>query len=200
MSRPEIVAATHNRGKLGELRHLLEPLGWTVISASAIELPEPEETGDTYEANAILKARAAASVTGTLALADDSGFEIEGLGGRPGLHTARVARAAGGFRTAMGQLWAELRHRQGPPDGPDRASLVCVLALAWPDGRLALGHGRHEGALQWPPSPEPGPGFLPFFDPLDGQDVWVDGAVLRQRARAFEALRPALNPARPDAR
>ncbi len=194
MSRPEIVAATAKRGKLGELRHLLEPLGWAVVSAAAIELPEPEETGDTYEANAVLKARAAANVTGTLAIADDSGFEVEGLDGRPGLHTARVARAAGGFRTAMGQLWAELRHRRGPVDGPDPASLICVLALAWPDGRVALGHGRCDGALQWPPSPEPGPGFLPFFRPLDGRDVWVDGLVLRQRARAFEALRPALDP------
>lgn len=200
MSRREIVAATHNRGKLGELHHLLEPLGWAVVSASAIELPEPDETGDSYEANAILKARAAANVTGTLALADDSGFEIEGLGGRPGLHTARVARAAGGFRTAMGQLWAELRHRQGPPERPDRAVLICVLALAWPDGRVALGHGRADGALQWPPSPEPGPGFLPFFRPLDGSDIWVDGAVLRQRAMAFDALRPVLDPARLGAR
>ncbi len=196
MSRSEIVAATHNRGKLGELQHLLEPLGWTVVSAQAIELPEPEETGDTYEANAILKARAAATITGTLAIADDSGLEITGLDGRPGLHTARVARAAGGFRTAMGQLWAELRHRQGPPEGPDLATLVCVLALAWPDGRMAVGHGRIEGALRWPPSPEPGPGFLPFFRALDGRDMWVDGVVLRQRLLAFEALRPALDGAR----
>ena len=160
-----LVIATHNPGKLEEMAELIGPYGFDCISAGALGLPEPEETGDTFIANAALKARAAAEGSGEMALADDSGIVVPALGGQPGLHSARWAEGPGGrdFRRAMERVQRELG------DDPDRSAyFVSVLALAWPDGRATSFEGRVHGTLVWPPRGGRGFGYDPMFQP-DGR-------------------------------
>src|SRR4051794_6928958 len=119
-----VVAATHNKGKLGEIRDLLEPYGLEIKGAAALGLPEPEETGDTFVANALIKARAAASGAGLPALSDDSGICVDGLDGAPGIYSARWAGAEGGFAQAMARVWSELDARGAR--APRRAHFISV--------------------------------------------------------------------------
>src|SRR5438034_5928266 len=127
-----LVVASHNPGKVDEIEALLAPYGIATIGAAALGLPEPEETGATFEANAELKARAAAEASGLLALADDSGLVVPALGGAPGIYSARWAGPDKDFRVAMERVHRELGEK-------DRgAHFVAVLALAWPDGEIAL--------------------------------------------------------------
>lgn len=174
-----LVIATHNAGKLKEIQALLAPYGVTCISAGSLGLAEPEETGETFVANALLKARAAAEAAQLPALADDSGLCVTALGGRPGVWTAD---------------WAERRPFEGPPGrdwymamgkvegmlaerGPnvDRAChFACVLAIAWPDGSQAVYEGRADGTLTWPPRGDMGFGYDPVFVPLGGQLTFAE--------------------------
>src|SRR5712691_8570896 len=154
-----LVVASHNVGKVVEIEALLAPYGIATIGAAALDLPEPEETGTTFEDNAVLKARAAAEASGLVALADDSGLVVPALGGAPGIYSARWAGPDKDFRPAMERVQQEL----GPRDR--RAHFVAVLALAWPDGGVATWRGEAHGRLVWPPRGELGFGYDPMFVP-----------------------------------
>lgn len=157
---PRLVLATHNPGKVGELVELLAPWGVEVVSAGDLGLPEPEETGETFVDNALLKARAAMAATGLPALADDSGLSVSGLGGRPGVHTADWAGTPGDFNRAMRRVQDELG------SNPDRrAAFMSTLALVWPDGHEEVFEGKVDGTLVWPPRGDIGWGYDPMFAP-----------------------------------
>jgi XTP/dITP diphosphohydrolase len=158
-----LVIATHNLGKLVEMQDLLRPYGIDVTGAGALGLPEPDETGATFEDNAALKARAAASASGLPALADDSGLVVAGLGGAPGIYSARWAGAAKDFTLAMARVERELDGR-----GDRRAYFVAVLALAWPDGHIESFRGEVHGSVVFPPRGIRGFGYDPIFLP-DGK-------------------------------
>ncbi len=183
-----LVIATHNPGKLVEIRELLAPFGIAVAGAGALGLAEPEETGDSFEANAALKAHAAASASGLPALADDSGVVVPALGGAPGIHSARWAGPEKDFRRAM----ALVEERLGA-DPDRRAAFVAVLALAWPDGHLESFRGEVHGHLVFPPRGDRGFGYDPIFIPEGG--VLTFGEMepaakhaIGHRAAAFKQL------------
>lgn len=177
--------ASHNSGKVREIADLLAPHGVSVVSAGDLGLPEPEETGDSFQANARLKALAAAAGADRPALADDSGLAVSALGGRPGIHSARWAGPARDFAAAMADIEEALTGQS------DRsAHFICVLALAWPDGRSETFEGRVDGQLVWPPRGDRGFGYDPMFLP-DGHDLTfgeMDPTLkhtISHRARAF---------------
>lgn len=182
-----LVVASHNPGKVAEIEALLAPYGVATVGAAALGLPEPEETGATFEENAALKAHAAAEASGLPALADDSGLVVPALGGAPGIYSARWAGPGKDFRVAMERVQREL----GPRDR--RAFFVAVLALAWPDGKIAIFRGEVHGALVWPPRGERGFGYDPIFVP-DGYETTFGEMDPEQkhrishRARAFVKL------------
>ncbi len=154
-----LVIATHNKGKLVEMEDLLRPFGITAVSAGQLNLPEPEETGTTFEANAELKARAAVEASGLPALADDSGIVIAGLGGAPGIYSARWA-VNKEFGPAMDRVERELG------DNRDRSAyFVAVLALAWPDGYMETFRGEIHGSVIFPGRGTRGFGYDPIFLP-----------------------------------
>ena len=185
-----LVIATHNPGKVEEIAALLAPFGVETVSAGALGLPEPEETGDSFEANAALKAHAAAAASGLPALADDSGLVVPALDGAPGIYSARWAGPAKDFATAMARVARELR------DQDRSAAFVAVLALAWPDGHAELFRGEVPGRLVWPPRGDRGFGYDPMFVP-DGSSLTfgeIDPAEkhrISHRARAFAELAEA---------
>jgi len=182
-----LVIASHNQGKIEEIAVLLAPFGIATISAGALGLPEPEENGDSFEANAALKAAAAAAASGLPALADDSGLVVPALDGAPGIYSARWAGPAKDFRAAMARVQRELGDR-------DRsATFVAVLALAWPDSDLELFRGEAAGRLVWPPRGERGFGYDPIFVPEGGAETFGEIEPNRKhkishRARAFAKL------------
>jgi XTP/dITP diphosphohydrolase len=155
-----LVIATHNPGKLREIAALIAPFGVTALSAGALGLAEPEETGATFEANAALKAHAAAEAAGLPALADDSGLVVPALGGDPGIYSARWAGSDKDFALAMRRVEEALAGRTDR-----RAYFIAVLALAWPDGHLEGFRGEAHGTLVWPPRGERGFGYDPMFLP-----------------------------------
>ena len=157
-----IVVATHNKGKLAEIRDLLGPYGIDAVSAGELDLPEPEETGETFEANAAIKALAAATASGLPALADDSGLCVAALGGQPGIHSARWAGEDKDFGRAMRNI-EELVAQGGT--GDRRAHFVAALCLAWPDGHTETVRGEVHGTLVWPPRGTLGFGYDPMFLP-----------------------------------
>ncbi len=198
----KIVAATHNKGKLAEIRDLVEPRGLEVVSAASLGLPEPEETGDTFIANALIKARAATRGSGLVALADDSGICVAGLDGAPGIYSARWARADGDFAPAMERIRRELEARGVAK--PWRAYFISALALAWPDGHVETFEGRVDGDLAFPPRGTAGFGYDPMFMPdghrrtfgemtaAEKHGLPADGSIaLSHRARAFQLLAAA---------
>lgn len=197
------VVATHNVGKLREIVDLLGPHGFDAVSASELGLPEPEETGSTFEENAILKARAAAGAAGVPALADDSGLCVDALDGAPGIHSARWAGPDRDFARAMRNLEEALR--KCGATAPDRrtARFVAALALAWPDGHVETVRGEVEGRLVWPPRGTRGFGYDPMFLPEGFTRTFGEMSAeekhggrpgdpadppLSHRARAFAAL------------
>lgn len=158
-----LVIASHNPGKVREIRALLEPHGVEPVSAGSLDLPEPEETGTTFAANALLKARASADLSGLPALADDSGLCVDALNGEPGIFSARWAGEAKDFGLAM-RLVEE--HIGRAPKGSGRdAHFVCALALCWPDGSEVEVEGRVDGTLVWPPRGDNGFGYDAMFVP-----------------------------------
>lgn len=168
-SGDRLVIATHNKGKLEEIAKLLEPFSVTVISAGELGLPEPAETESTFVGNARIKAHAAASAAGLPALADDSGLEVDALGGAPGVWTADWAETPNGrdFVMGMTRVHEELLSKRAPK--PWTARFVCTLVLAWPDGYDAVFQGQIGGQIVWPMRGDQGHGFDPIFQP-DGFD------------------------------
>ena len=191
MPRPfiddRLVIASHNQGKVEEISALLMPFGIAALSAVSLGIPEPEETGDSFEANAALKAGAAAEASGLPSLADDSGLVVPALGGAPGIYSARWAGPTKDFRIAMERVHRELGEQ-------DRSAFfVAVLALAWPDGNLDLFRGEVAGALVWPPRGERGFGYDPMFVPAGGEATFgeIEPAQkhrISHRAGAFAKL------------
>ena len=165
-----LLVASHNKGKIEEIAHLLGPFGVQVVSAAEHNLAEPEETEDNFIGNARIKAHFAAKATGLPALADDSGIEVEALGGAPGVYTADWAETPDGrdFNMAMTRTWDELEEIAAPE--PRRARFCCTLVLAWPDGRDEVFEGSISGRIVWPMRGEQGHGYDPIFQP-DGYDV-----------------------------
>jgi XTP/dITP diphosphohydrolase len=187
----KLVIASHNEGKVCEIRALLAPFGIEQVSAGALGLPEPLETGTTFVANAELKARSAADLSGLPALADDSGLAVEALGGDPGIYSARWAGESKDFSVAM-RLVHEHLEQAGPEAGRD-AHFVCALSLCWPDGHIESFEGRVDGIIVWPPRGSHGFGYDPIFQPL-GYDLSFGemdpGAkhAMSHRADAFRKL------------
>ena len=186
-SGERLVIASHNPGKVAEIEELLMPFGVIAIGAGALGLPEPEETGATFEANAALKAHAAVAASGLPALADDSGLVVPALDGAPGIYSARWAGPKKDFRIAMKRVERELG------DKDRKAHFVAVLALAWPDGEEALFRGEVHGVLTWPPRGERGFGYDPIFiaDDYDQTFGEIDPDLkhrISHRARAFAKL------------
>jgi XTP/dITP diphosphohydrolase len=182
-----LVIASHNPGKLVEIAALLAPWRVEAIGAAELDLAEPEETGATFEANAALKAHAAAQTANLPALADDSGLVVPALGGAPGIYSARWAEPGRNFTVAMERVNRELG------DKDRTATFVSVLALAWPDGEDALFRGEVHGTLIWPPRGENGFGYDPIFIPDDyritfGEMAPEEKYQLDHRARAFAKL------------
>ena len=167
-----LVIATHNTGKLREIQALLAPYGVKCISAGSLGLPEPDETGETFVANALIKARAAAEASQLPALADDSGLCVAALGGRPGVYTADWAERQR-FEGSPGRDWymamgkVEGMLAELGPETPRDAWFACVLAIAWPDGDQAVYEGRADGTLTWPPRGALGFGYDPVFVPVN---------------------------------
>ena len=188
----DLVVASHNAGKVREIGALLLPYGVSPLSAGELNLPEPEETETTFEGNAELKARAAAEASGKPALADDSGLSVEGLGGAPGIYSARWAGPTKDFALAMNRVQTELTNAGTAPQGA-RAHFVCVLSLAWPDGHLETFRGEVHGTLTFPPRGDQGFGYDPIFVP-DGQAITFGEMEpdkkhgMSHRARAFAQL------------
>ena len=195
---PKLVVATHNEGKLSEIRDLLAPHGIECVGAAELDLPEPEETGVTFVDNAELKARASADLTGLPALADDSGLSVDALHGRPGIHSARWAEDEAGnrdFNRAMKRVWDEVE-AAGPDAGHD-AHFVCALSIAWPDGSIESFEGRVHGTLVWPPRGQNGFGYDAMFvangnDRTFGEIEPAEKHAVSHRAVAFAKLMAAL--------
>lgn len=194
-----LVLASHNAGKLREFQQLLAPFGLDIVSAGTLGLPEPEETGTTFNDNARIKAHAAAKASGLVALADDSGLSVEALNGRPGVYTANWAQSGSVRDYAIGMRRVEdsLQALGATEPGLRRGAFNATICLAHPDGREALYVGIAPGTLVWPPRGELGFGFDPMFMP-DGFDItfgemsseqkhsWAPGKPgLSHRARAF---------------
>jgi XTP/dITP diphosphohydrolase len=177
-----LLVATHNAGKLEEIDALLAPFGIAVTGAAALGLTEPAETEATFAGNARIKAHAAARATGLPALADDSGIEVEALGGAPGVHTADWATTPEGrdFELAMTRTWQALQ-AVGAPE-PRRARFCCTLALAWPDGHDEVFTGEMRGRIVWPMRGTRGHGYDPIFQP-DGYDQTFGEMDRRQKNR-----------------
>jgi XTP/dITP diphosphohydrolase len=196
----QLVIATHNPGKLAEMRELLSPHGVTAISATDLNLAEPEETGDSFAANARIKAVAAATVAKLPAFADDSGLVVEALDGAPGIYSARWAGPSKDFNSAMTRIERLLAERGAREPARRKAHFVSALCVAWPDGHLEEVEAHVDGTLVWPPRGDAGFGYDPTFLP-DGHDRTFGemtsiekhglpplGKGLSHRARAFVKL------------
>jgi XTP/dITP diphosphohydrolase len=195
-----LVIATHNPGKLAEMRELLAPYGVEAISAAELSLAEPEETGDTFRANARIKAVAAARAARLPAFADDSGIVVDALDGAPGIFSARWAGPTKDFNAAMAQIERLLRERGAATPETRRAHFVSALCVAWPDDHVEGVEARVDGTLVWPPRGTAGFGYDPMFMPdgfarTFGEMTSVEkhglpplGLGLSHRARAFIKL------------
>lgn len=187
----ELVIASHNAGKVREIGELLQPYAISLTSAGALGLPEPEETGTTFAANAALKAHASVAGSGLAALADDSGFSIAALDGAPGIHAARFAQRDDGTRD---YAWAmQSLHEAAADAGNDMAWFTCALALAWPDGHAEIFEGRVAGSIIWPPRGGVGFGYDPMFVPEGGDLTFgemepADKHAISHRAIAFQKM------------
>ncbi len=196
----QLVIATHNPGKLAEMRELLAPHGIEAVSAGELGLGEPEETGDTFRTNARIKAVAAAKASRVPAFADDSGLAVEALDGAPGIYSARWAGEGKDFGAAMARIERLLQERGATTPQSRRALFVSALCVAWPDGHLEEVEARADGTLVWPPRGNAGFGYDPVFMPdgftrTFGEMTSIEkhglpplGLGLSHRARAFVKL------------
>jgi len=169
-SGDKLVVASHNEGKVREIRELLEPYGIITVSAAELGLPEPEETGLTFAANALIKAESAAQESGLTALADDSGLEVEALGGEPGIYSARWGGEAKDFNLAMQKVHEALEQKGARSPEDRRANFACALCLANPDGSNQVFEGKVFGHINWPMRGDKGFGYDAIFTP-DGHDI-----------------------------
>jgi XTP/dITP diphosphohydrolase len=198
-----LVIATHNSGKLAEMREVLAPFGIEAISAGEMGLDEPEETGASFRDNARIKAHAAAVASGLPAFADDSGLAVDALGGEPGIHSARWAGADRNFGRAMQEVQDKLVAQDATTPQRRKAHFVSALCLAWPDGHVEDFEGRVDGTLVWPPRGDKGFGYDPVFLPDGYSRTFGEmtseekhglpprGLGLSHRARAFVKLAEA---------
>jgi XTP/dITP diphosphohydrolase len=198
--RGKVVIATHNPGKLKEMRELLAPHGIETISAGDLGLDEPVETGTSFSENAIIKATAATNASRLPALADDSGLAVEALAGEPGIHSARWAGEKKDFAEAMKTIEEKLKTKAATDPEKRRGAFVAVLCLAWPDGEIATFEGRVDGTIVWPPRGDQGFGYDPIFLPEGFSRTFGEmnseekhglpprGRGLSHRARAFLKL------------
>jgi XTP/dITP diphosphohydrolase len=195
-----LVIATHNPGKLTEMRELLAPYGIDAVSAGELGLGEPEETGTTFQANARIKAEAAAQATKLPAFADDSGLVVDALAGQPGIHSARWAGPTKDFNGAMARIERLLQERGATEPAKRGAHFVSALCVAWPDGHCEEVEARVDGTLVWPPRGTAGFGYDPVFLPNGHAQTFGEmpaeekhglpphGKGLSHRARAFVKL------------
>ena len=197
-----LIVASHNAGKIREIRDLIGPLGFEAKSAADLNFIEPDETGTTFEENATIKALASAKASGLPALSDDSGLAIDALGGAPGVYTANWAEREDGsrdFAMAMEKVEKTLQEQGATTPSERTARFVSVLCLAWPDGHVELFRGEVEGFVVWPPRGSQGFGYDPVFQPkgyettfgemsADEKHGWKpgDAEALSHRARAFK--------------
>jgi XTP/dITP diphosphohydrolase len=198
-----LVIATHNPGKLTEMRELLAPYGIEAMSAAELGLAEPEETGDSFSANARIKAEAAAQAAQLPAFADDSGLAVDALGGQPGIYSARWAGDSKDFMGAMARIERLLQERGATTPQQRTAHFVSALCVAWPDGHVEEVEARVEGTLVWPPRGTAGFGYDPAFLPDGHTRTFGEmtseekhglpprGKGLSHRARAFVKLADA---------
>jgi len=198
-----LVIATHNPGKLAEMRELLAPYGITALSAAELGLIEPDETGMTFRDNARIKAEAAAKASGLPAFADDSGLVVDGLDGAPGIHSARWAGPDRNFLRAMERIEEKLRERGATAPERRKAHFVSALCVAWPDGHAEEFEACVAGTLVWPPRGDQGFGYDPMFLPDGHRRTFGElahaekhglpphGKGLSHRARAFMKLAEA---------
>jgi len=198
-----LVIATHNPGKLAEMRELLQPYGIDAVSAGELGLGEPEETGTSFRANARIKAAAAARAAGLPAFADDSGLAVDALGGEPGIYSARWAGADKNFQYAMQTIEDKLRERDATSPSQRQAHFVSALCVAWPDGHVEEFEATVDGTLVWPPRGDQGFGYDPMFLPDGHARTFGEmpseekhglpprGKGLSHRARAFVKLAEA---------
>ena len=196
----KLVIATHNPGKLAEMRDLIAPYGIDVVSAGELGLPEPDEIGTSFRDNARIKATAAANAAGLPAFADDSGLAVDGLDGAPGIHSARWAGPSKDFTAAMQTIEDKLR---ASGSANRAAHFVSALCVAWPDGHIEEFEARVDGTLVWPPRGTQGFGYDPMFLPnghartfgeMDAEEkhgLPPRGKGLSHRARAFVMLAEA---------
>lgn len=190
----KLVIASHNKGKLREIGELLAPYGIETVSAGALGVPDPEETGTSFIANAELKARFSADLTGLPALADDSGLCVEALGGEPGIFSARWAELSDGsrdFTEAMRRVHDRLEEQDD--DAGRDAHFVCALSIAWPDGHVESFEGRVDGILVWPTRGDAGFGYDPMFQPIGHEQTFGEmdpqaKHAMSHRADAFAKL------------
>lgn len=197
LSGARLVVASHNPGKVKEIADLLASHDVEIVSAAALGLAEPEETGETFAANALLKAQAAAGASGLPALADDSGLSVDALGGQPGIHSARWTGPTRDFALAMRNVEEKLQAKGAVPPARRTAHFVSVLSAAWPDGDAQIFSGRIDGALVWPPRGSLGFGYDPMFladgcDKTFGEMEPQAKHAISHRARAFAKLADAL--------
>ena len=196
----QLVIATHNPGKLAEMRELLAPHGVEAVSAAELGLGEPEESGDSFAANARIKAVAAATAAQLPAFADDSGLVVDALDGAPGIYSARWAGANKDFNAAMSMIERLLQERGATQPSQRSAHFVSALSVAWPDGHVEEVEARVDGTLVWPPRGSAGFGYDPAFLPdghsrTFGEMTSIEkhglpplGRGLSHRARAFVKL------------
>ena len=196
----KLVIATHNPGKLAEMRELLAPHGVEAVSAAELGLGEPEESGDSFAANARIKAVAAATAAQLPAFADDSGLVVDALDGAPGIYSARWAGANKDFNAAMSMIERLLQERGATQPSQRSAHFVSALSVAWPDGHVEEVEARVDGTLVWPPRGSAGFGYDPAFLPdghtrTFGEMTSIEkhglpplGLGLSHRARAFVKL------------
>jgi XTP/dITP diphosphohydrolase len=198
-----LVIATHNPGKLREMRELLAPYGVEAMAADSFGLPAPEETGTSFRENARIKAQAAATGSGLAALSDDSGVAVDALDGAPGIHSARWAGENKDFRHAMERIEGMLRERDAFEAAQRRAHFVSALCVAWPDGHVEEFEASVDGVMVWPPRGQQGFGYDPMFLPDGHTRTFGEmsseekhglpprGKGLSHRARAFVMLAEA---------
>ena len=197
----KIIVASHNQGKVREIRELLAPLGVETMSAAELNLPEPEETETSFAGNARLKALAAAKAAGIPALSDDSGLAVDALDGAPGIYAARWAekpKFEGGGRDFDMAMW-HVHDQMEQKGGPKTARFICALCLAFPDGHTEIYEGKVEGEMVWPPRGDKGFGYDPVFQAMGDSLTFaqidpVEKHAKSHRADAFEKFLKAQFP------
>ncbi len=193
LAENKLVLASHNKGKLVEISKLLAPFGKTIISAGDLGFTEPAETENTFEGNARIKAHFAAKSSGLPALSDDSGLQVQALDNAPGVYSADWAETQNGrdFDMAMAKVWSQLNKTETPK--PYKASFICVLCIAWPDGHDEIFRGTVDGSIVWPKRGSQGFGYDPIFQPLNFTQTFGEinpeqKHLISHRADAFAKL------------